>query len=97
MEYLSQITAVPAIVVTCLLIGYCVKSCCKRKDINQYIPSICGVSGAILGLVVFFTTPELISGATWIESLAIGIVSGFAATGIHQMKKQLLEALSNEK
>ena len=80
--------AIPAIVVIVYLAAEGVKVIGKGS-INQYLPLICGVLGAALGAVAFFSMPGYIPAENVLEALAIGIVSGLSATGINQAFKQL--------
>lgn len=84
---MTEIITVPAIVAICFLIGEIAKKVSK-ESINKFVPEICGVSGAILGVLAFYTIPAFIPAENWLTALAVGIVSGFAATGIHQIYKQ---------
>lgn len=79
--------AFPAIVVICYLIGATIKAI-NNETLNKFIPVICGFVGGILGVVVFKTIPGYIPAENWLMALAIGIVSGFAATGINQVYQQ---------
>lgn len=86
MEILG-ITGVAVITVICLLIGEAVK---LTKLDNKYIPVICAACGGVLGVAGMYT----ISGfpaEDVLTAIAVGIVSGFAATGVHQMAKQMKE------
>lgn len=56
---------------------------------SKWLPVISGVCGLILGLVAFFTHVKDFPGVDWLTSAAIGAVSGFAATGAHQVYSQL--------
>ena len=78
------ITGVTAITVICLLIGQAVKA---TKIDNSWIPIVCGVSGLILGVVGMFVMPDF-PASDYLTAAAIGIVSGFAATGVNQALKQ---------
>lgn len=84
--------AFPAIVVICYLIGATLKAV-NSETLDKFIPVICGFFGGALGVVVFLTIPGYIPAENWLMALAIGIVSGFAATGINQVYKQLSEAV----
>jgi len=85
---MAEIVSVPAIVVICYLIGMGCKAV-GNDQFDKFIPTICGVCGAILGLVTFMTIPDFIVGDNWLSAVATGIVSGLAATGINQIYKQL--------
>ena len=79
------IAGVAAITVICFLIGQVVKA--SGLD-NKWIPITCGISGALLGVLGLFMMPDF-PAADYITALAVGIVSGLAATGINQVYKQL--------
>jgi len=79
------IASVAAITVIAYLIG---QGCKATEHIsNQWIPVICGVVGAVLGMVGLNTMPDF-PAADPVTAVAVGIVSGFAATGINQIYKQ---------
>ena len=80
------IISIPAITVICYLLGMACKASEKIKDSN--IPSIMGVSGAVFGLIAYFTKMPEFADFHVITAVAVGIVSGFAATGINQLFKQ---------
>lgn len=83
-----KFVAFPAIVVMCYLVGAVCKTIGNEK-LDKFIPVICGSLGAILGVVIFLTIPNFIPAENWAVAVAIGIVSGFSATGINQIWKQL--------
>ena len=74
------IASVAAITVVCYLGGMACKASAKVND--EVIPVVCGVTGGILGVVGMYVATDVINAA------AIGIVSGLAATGVHQVVKQ---------
>jgi hypothetical protein len=77
---------VAAIVVLVFLVGYAWKTAAKLND--KWIPVVCGCVGLILGIV----GRNVIDGfpaTDPITAAAIGVVSGLAATGAHQIYKQL--------
>ena len=77
---------VPSIVVICYLAGMIM----KVSPLNsRYIPSICGILGGVLGGVALLVIPEVIGNSDPLTAIAIGIVSGLAATGAHQAGTQL--------
>lgn len=81
------IAAIPVITVICFLIAEAVKA--TPLD-NKWLPIICGASGAVLGVVAMYFMPEFPAHDV-LTAVAIGIVSGFAATGAHQVYKQLAD------
>lgn len=82
------IAAIPVITVICYLIAEAIKA--TALD-NKWLPVICGTLGGVLGVVALFASPTIIPATDILTAIAIGIVSGFAATGIHQSIKQLSE------
>jgi len=81
------IIGVAAITVICYLIGEIVKI--SALD-NKYIPVVVGGAGAILGVVAFCLGMPDFPATDIITAIAVGIVSGFAATGVDQAVKQLI-------
>lgn len=79
------IAAIPVITVICFLAAEAVKA--TPLD-NKWLPIICGALGGVLGVLAMFIMPEF-PGKDFLTAIAIGIVSGFAATGAHQVYKQL--------
>jgi len=82
------IIAVPAITIICYLAGVGVKV--SPLD-DKFIPIIVGVLGGIIGTVAFLTGMPNFPADNVITAIAVGIVSGFASTGINQIYKQLKE------
>ena len=80
------IVGVAAISVICYLIGQGVKV--SPLD-DKFIPIVCGTSGAALGIVAFFINMPDFPATDIITAIAVGIVSGLAATGANQIYKQL--------
>ena len=80
------IANVTAITVICYLICEGVKT---TKLDNKFVPIIAGSVGAILGLVGFLTHMPDFPAQDVLTAIAVGIVSGLAATGANQIGKQL--------
>lgn len=81
------IASVAAITIICYLVGMFCKWTVTIPD--KAIPSIMGISGAILGVVAYFTKMPEFADFHIITAVAVGIVSGLAATGINQIFKQM--------
>ena len=87
MEFtLFGIIGVAAISVICYLVGMGIK---VSKIDDKFIPVICGVFGAILGVVGFVIKMPDFPAQDPITAVAVGIVSGLAATGANQIYKQM--------
>ena len=79
------IASVAGITVICYLAAQAVKA--TNLD-NKWLPVICGVLGGILGVVGLYWIPEY-PAQDIITAIAVGIMSGLAATGVNQVYKQL--------
>lgn len=85
---LADIAAVPVITVIAFLAAECAK---LTPMPNEWLPALCGVVGAILGVVALYVSPTIMPATDFLSAIAVGIVSGLAATGAHQVYKQLSE------
>lgn len=81
------IASVAAITVVCYLVGLIVKASPWNND--KYIPIACGVVGGVLGVVGLYLGLPDYPAADPLTAVAVGIVSGLAATGINQAVKQI--------
>ena len=83
---LLGIAAIPVITVIC----YGMAEVLKPTPLdNKWLPVICIILGAALGVVALYTSPELIPATDILSAIAIGIVSGGFATTINQTYRQL--------
>lgn len=80
------IANVAAITVLCYLIAAGLKA--TSLD-NKWLPVVCGVTGMILGIAALYLGIPDFPASDPLNAAAIGAVSGFAATGINQVGKQL--------
>lgn len=79
------IVSIGAITVVCYLVAQAIKS---TKLDNKWLPVICGTVGGLLGLVGMYVMPDF-PATDVVNAVAVGIVSGLAATGANQVFKQL--------
>ena len=63
---------------------------------NKWLPVICGVLGGCLGVVGMFIMPDF-PATDVLTSIAVGVVSGLAATGANQIYKQFSATKNEEK
>jgi hypothetical protein len=82
---IPEFVTVAGITMICYLIGYAVKASALN---DKWIPLIVGCCGGALGVVGMMTMPEFPVNNV-IDAVAVGIASGLAATGAHQIGKQL--------
>ena len=80
------IASVAAITVIAYLIGELVKA--TGLD-NKWIQIICGAAGGVLGVVAMLSGVPDFPAGDYITAVAVGIVSGLAATGVNQCVKQM--------
>lgn len=79
------IASVAGITVICYLVAQVVKATALN---NKWLPILCGAAGAVLGVVGLYTMPGF-PAEDVVTAVAVGIVSGLAATGVNQVYKQL--------
>lgn len=81
-----------ATVVAITALVYIICLCVKASVLdNKWIPVVAGVSGVILGIVALYIGVPDFPATDPMTAAAVGGVSGLAATGLHQVKKQLSE------
>ena len=80
------IASVAAITVICYLAAQVVKA--TALD-NKWLPAICGVLGGALGVVCLALGIPDFPASDYVTAVAVGIVSGLAATCVNQVYKQL--------
>lgn len=84
MDFSNYATVLP-IVIICYLIGV---GCKLWKKINdRLIPLIVGAAGGLIGIPAMFVMPDFPANDV-ITAISVGIMSGFASTGINQIYKQ---------
>lgn len=87
------VTGIPAITVIC----YFAAELLKQLGIpTRWLPVICASLGCVLGAAARFVIPDY-PGDNLYSALATGIVSGFAATGVHQGIRRTLGRAGEEK
>ena len=94
-----EFSSAPIIVLCCYIIGEIYKIVFKnKKESYKLIPLILSIFGEIIGIVIFYTNPEMILDAhnVWV-ALGVGIVSGASSTGANQIIKQVFSKDKNVK
>ena len=81
------IGGVAVITIICYLVGEAIKVLAID---NKYIPVIVGLFGGLLGIPGMLLMPDF-PATDYMTAVAVGIVSGLAATGVNQMFKQVGE------
>ena len=78
--------SVACITVICYLAALAIK---QTPLANKWLPTICGVLGALLGVAAMYINVPDFPATDPLTALAVGIVSGLAATGADQVIKQI--------
>ena len=84
----TEYAAIPAVVIIVYLAMEIYKVFAKGETALKAIPPLCGVLGLLLGIGCFYFLPGVIPADNILAAAAMGIVSGFAATGVNQVVKQ---------
>ena len=84
---MGDLIAIPAITVLCYLAAELYKGLIPTA-LFKHIPALCGLVGALLGLISYFWIPSLPVADNPIAAAAVGAISGWAATGANQILKQ---------
>lgn len=61
---------------------------CENEKFRKFIPLFAALLGALITLIAFLVSPNLIPATSWYSSVLIGLASGLSAVGINQIKKQ---------
>jgi hypothetical protein len=88
-----EIIGIPAIVV----ISYMITETFKMYINKKYLPIVAGISGGMLGVLSFVLQIDIMPATDIVSALAIGIISGLAATGSNQIIKQIKKKEGKEK
>ena len=83
---ISNFATVIPIAIPCYLVGLICKNISKLPD--KWIPVIVAVVGMIIAIPAYFWMPNF-PATDIFTALAVGIMSGFASTGINQVYKQI--------
>ena len=91
-----QITSVP--VIAALVYGALAfyKYMVKSEKWVRIIPVIAAALGVVLGVAAFYAVPEVMPAGNVFIAILVGGASGLAATGTHQIYKQLSKDKDDE-
>lgn len=88
---------VPIIVILCYILGEIYKIIFKnKKETYKLIPLLVSLFGGVLGVLIYFTAPEILNVDNIYFALEIGIISGSSATGTNQIIKQIFKNKEEE-
>lgn len=89
MDGIIEVISVPAIVVIVYVVLELYKVIAKSEKWLKLIPIWAALLGTALGILAYFTAPEIIPADNIITAILVGMTSGLAATGTNQILKQL--------
>lgn len=76
---------------------YLYKHLFLTEKARQLIPVVAGVLGLLLGILVFYVSPELMTICpTVFDAMLVGGMSGLGAVGVNQIFKQNAKANNEE-
>ena len=81
----GTIGSVVGITVICYLVALGIRATPLN---NKWLPVICGFLGGVIGVIGMMIIPDYPAN-DYVTAIAVGIVSGLAATGSNQVYKQL--------
>ena len=76
------------VIATYILVEICKALFLKTDKSRKHIPLIAAIIGVACAIVIFIFWPELIYCSNILEAIAMGGMSGFAATGCNQLYKK---------
>ena len=81
------------IVIMCYLLAELYKAfICKTKNSmgRRLLPVFCSLAGGLIASIIYFIDPFYLTGdARYLSTLTVGLLSGLASTGVHQIISQL--------
>lgn len=72
------------------------KTFLKTDEKRKLIPVICASIGVVVGILLFFFSPETLGVSGLLDSIATCAVSALAATGCNQLYKQISKFTGQE-
>ena len=84
---MTEFIAIPAITVLCYFLAQAYKAFAPENK-YKHIPVLCGALGGVLGVLCHLLIPGYIPADNTLVAAAVGLASGWAATGVNQSLKQ---------
>lgn len=76
------------VVIIYIFVEIAKKTFLKSDKSRNTIPLISAILGVVLAVAIFYLAPEIIFCSNVLEAVAMGGMSGFAATGCNQLYKK---------
>ena len=81
---------IPIIIIICYMVGEIYKVVFKKNTkVYKLIPILVAVVGGVLGVIIYFTSPNILNTDNIYNAILLGIISGFSSTGTNQVIKQI--------
>lgn len=96
MEHLDFVSVPVIVTVVAGILELIKKAIDSNQKVLKFFPLIAAGLGAVLGIVAFFALPDIIPATNAFVAILVGASSGLAATGTHQVFKQLLPKHENK-
>jgi hypothetical protein len=97
MDIFMDIASVPVITVLVYwFIEFFKQITNNNENFKRFLPILATIIGIILGLVIYFTLPNMAIAENVLYAILVGGVSGLGATGTNQIIKQLSKYFTHE-
>lgn len=97
MEQYLELVSVPAIAAVVYWVIALVKNAVQNEKFNRFIPLLAAALGILLGVIVFYAVPGIITADNVFAAILIGAASGLTSTGTDQIIKQLAKNKEDKK
>jgi len=96
MDYPLHIAAVPIIAAIVYAALEVYKRVFTSERTLKFIPLIAAALGIVLGIVKHYAVPDIMPTANVLTAIFLGLASGLAATGTHQIFRQIGNSAKKE-
>lgn len=93
----TELVPIVSIIAICYMFSEIFKCVDKESKHSKMIPAFSMLCGAILGILSFFFAPDVINATNVFTACAVGIASGFAATGVNQTVRKTSQYADSKK
>lgn len=76
------------VIIIYILVEISKKIFLKTDERRKHIPLIAAIIGVVTSIIIFYVKPDIINCGNVLEAIAMGGMSGFAATGCNQLYKK---------
>jgi hypothetical protein len=81
---------IPVVTGIVFLVLEALKAATNSNEVfKKIIPILAGVLGITLGVLTYYFAPNMIAADNVVQAILLGLASGLAATGTHQIFKQI--------